>query len=136
MDTVNDLFSIESIMYATLLPILFGIALTVNDILMMFTLKQVTLHKIPVSEGLPFATFVYALEPYIFWQAMRYTGEGIMVTNLIWDLTSDITIALIGMFWFGEKIQGLRWLALILSFISLGLFAYTSGDRPKSIPLY
>jgi multidrug transporter EmrE-like cation transporter len=67
---------------------------------------------------------------------MRYTGEGIMVTNLIWDLTSDIVIALIGMFWFGEEIQGLRWLALTLSFMSLGLFAYTSGDRPKSIPLY
>ena len=123
-------------MYTTFLPILFGIALTVNDILMMYTLKQVTLHKIPVSEGLPFATLVYSLEPYIFWQAMRYTGEGIMVTNLIWDLTSDIAIALIGMFWFGEEIQGLRWIALILSFTSLGLFAYTSGDRSKTIPVY
>ncbi len=103
---------------------------------MMVTLKQVMLRKVPVSEGLPFATLIYALEPFIFWQAMRYTGEGIMVTNLIWDLTSDILVTLIGMFWFGEEIQGLRWIALVLSFTSLGLFAYTSGDRPKTIPVY
>jgi hypothetical protein len=123
-------------MYFSFLSILFGILLSLNDVLMMVTLKQVMLRKVPVSEGLPFATLIYALEPFIFWQAMRYTGEGIMVTNLIWDLTSDILVTLIGMFWFGEEIQGLRWIALVLSFTSLGLFAYTSGDRPKTIPVY
>jgi drug/metabolite transporter (DMT)-like permease len=45
--------------------------------------------------------------------------------NLIWDLTSDVLVTILGVFYFKESIKGLRWLAVLFALFSLGLFAYT-----------
>jgi multidrug transporter EmrE-like cation transporter len=47
------------------------------------------------------------------------------VVNLIWNLSSDVLVTLIGVFYFGETIKGLRWIAVCMALFSLGLFAYT-----------
>jgi hypothetical protein len=115
-------------MNVSVLPIVFGLGMASIDVIMMSTVKQVTLGALPVRTGIPFATLIYALEPLLFWQSMVLTGESMTIMNLIWDLTSDILITLLGIFWFGEKVVGLRVVAVCLSLVALTIFATTEVD--------
>jgi multidrug transporter EmrE-like cation transporter len=108
-------------------PIYFGISMATVDILMMGTIKMVSIGSISRGFGIPFAVGLYALQPVIFWKAMSY--EGMAVTNLIWNMISSIIITLQGVFIFGESIKGMRWLAIMMSVFSLILFAYTNGSE-------
>jgi multidrug transporter EmrE-like cation transporter len=112
----------------SVLPIAFGATMTVLDLVMMSTVKQVHVGTWPLQTGLPFATLVYALQPYVFLQAMKYTGGGLAVVNLVWNLASSVLVTLMGVLWFGEKIQGARWIAVGMSLVALALFAYTSKE--------
>lgn len=106
-----------------MLPIVFGAVMALIDISMMGTLKLVDQGKLAYAIGFPVATALYAFEPYIFLKAM--THSNMVVTNLIWNLASNILVTLTGVFFFGESIKGLKWLAIALSLFSLGIFAYT-----------
>ena len=106
-----------------IIPIFFGLAMSSLDILMMSLAKMSTKGKIPYTTGLTTATALYALEPYIFFRSLKH--ESMTAMNLIWDLTSDIMVTLIGVFYFKESIKGLRWLAVLFAIFALALFAYT-----------
>jgi len=112
----------------SVLPIAFGVVMAALDLVMMSTIKQVGTGSLPMRTGLPFATLVYALEPFIFLQAMKTTGEGLAVVNLVWNLASDIMVTLMGVIWFGEKLHGTRWIAVGMSLVALALFAYTDKE--------
>jgi len=106
-----------------LLPIVFGIVMALIDISMMGTLKLVNQGNLAYSTGFPIATLLYAFEPYVFLKAM--THSNMVVTNLIWNLASNILVTLAGVFFFGESIKGLKWLAIAMSLFSLAIFAYS-----------
>jgi len=106
-----------------LLPIFFGIVMALIDINMMGTLKFVDQGKLAYAVGLPFAILLYAFQPYVFLKAMSHSN--MLTTNLIWNLASNIMVTLLGVFFFKEKIKGLKWLAICLSLFSLGIFAYS-----------
>jgi hypothetical protein len=108
------------------LPILFGTCMAIVDIFMMSTTKMVSIGSISTSVGIPLAISLYAMEPLIFLKAMKY--EGMVVTNLVWNLMSNIIVTLQGVLVFGESIKGLRWLGICMSLLSLGLLAYTNDD--------
>jgi hypothetical protein len=109
----------------SLLPIVFGVAMALVDVVMMFTSKLIHIGRIPYGAGLALATTAYALQPYLFIKGMNY--EGMAAMNLIWNLSSNIIITVSGVLVFKESIQGLRWLAILMSMFSLGLFAYTGS---------
>jgi multidrug transporter EmrE-like cation transporter len=90
----------------------------------MSTTKMVSQGTIPSWWGTPLAIGIYALEPLIFLKALNY--EGMVVTNLVWNLSSNIIVTLQGVFIFGETIKGLRWVGIAMSLVSLALLAYTS----------
>jgi multidrug transporter EmrE-like cation transporter len=106
-----------------LLPIVFGLVMALIDITMMGTLKFVDQGKLAYNIGFPIATLLYAFEPYVFLKAMAHSN--MLTTNLIWNLASNILVTLAGVFFFKEKIKGLKWLAIGLSLFSLGIFAYS-----------
>jgi multidrug transporter EmrE-like cation transporter len=106
-----------------LLPIFFGIVMALIDINMMGTLKFVDQGKLAYAVGLPIAILLYAFQPYVFLKAMSHSN--MLTTNLIWNLASNIMVTLLGVFFFKEKIKGLKWLAICLSLFSLGIFAYS-----------
>jgi multidrug transporter EmrE-like cation transporter len=106
-----------------LLPIFFGIVMALIDINMMGTLKFIDQGKLAYAVGLPIATLLYAFQPYVFLKAMSHSN--MLTTNLIWNLASNIMVTLLGVFFFKEKIKGLKWLAIGLSLFSLGIFAYS-----------
>ena len=106
-----------------LLPIVFGLVMALIDISMMGTLKFIDQGKLAYNIGFPIATLLYAFEPYVFLKAMAHSN--MLTTNLIWNLASNILVTLAGVFFFKEKIKGLKWLAIGLSLFSLGIFAYS-----------
>ena len=104
------------------LPIFFGVLMASIDIIMMTTTKMISKGTLS-SSWTPIAVGIYALEPLIFSNSLNY--ESMLVMNLIWDLTSDIMVTLFGIFIFGETIKGLKWVAIIMSLISLALMSYS-----------
>ena len=106
-----------------MLPIFFGTIMAVIDICMMSSIKMVSNGSIPSSWGLPLSIGLYALEPLVFLKAMKH--EGMVATNLIWNLMSNVIVTLQGIFVFGESIKGLRWVGICMSILSLFLLAYT-----------
>jgi multidrug transporter EmrE-like cation transporter len=107
----------------SILPIVFGLAMATIDVVMMFTAKFVSLGSVSYGVGLAIATLVYSVQPYLFIKATRL--ESMTVSNLIWNLTSDIMVTFSGVMVFKESIKGLRWVAIGMSMIALLLFAYT-----------
>jgi len=106
-----------------MLPIFFGTMMALIDIVMMSSVKMIHEGTMPGWWGVPLSIGIYALEPLIFLKAMNH--EGMIVTNLIWNLMSNIIVTLQGIFIFGESIKGLRWLGVGMSLVSLCLLAYT-----------
>jgi multidrug transporter EmrE-like cation transporter len=107
----------------TMLPIFFGTIMALIDISMMGSLKMIHNKTLSSTFGLPLSVGLYALEPFIFLKAINY--EGMVVTNLVWNLMSNIIVTLQGVFIFGESIKGLRWIGISMSILSLGLLAYS-----------
>jgi multidrug transporter EmrE-like cation transporter len=110
----------------SMLPIFFGVVMALIDIGMMGALKMISTGAVSSTFALPFAVLLYACEPLIFLKALSY--ENMIVTNLVWNLMSDVIVTLQGVLVFGEKIQGMRWVAVSMSLFALGLFAYTDKD--------
>jgi len=78
---------------------------------------------LPSTYGIPLSIGLYAMEPLVFLKAMNY--EGMVVTNLVWNLMSNVIVTLQGVLIFGESIKGLRWVGILMSILSLTLLAYT-----------
>ena len=110
----------------SMLPIFFGTVMALLDIVMMGTVKMVSQGTLSRGAGIPLSVGLYALEPLIFLKALNY--EGMVVTNLVWNLMSNVIVTLQGIFFFGESIKGLRWLGICMSLFSLCLMAYTDND--------
>ena len=107
----------------SILPIVFGLAMSSLDVGMMSIAKMSSKGEIPFMTALPIATLIYSLEPFLFMKSLKY--ESLTSMNLIWDLTSDVMVTILGVFYFKESIKGLRWLAVLFAMFSLSLFAYT-----------
>jgi multidrug transporter EmrE-like cation transporter len=105
------------------LPLVFGVLMSLIDVIMMTSAKMVKEGTLSSSAGIPFIFIIYALEPLIFLKALNY--EGIVITNLIWDLTSDILVTLQGIFVFGETLSPLRWIGVVFAMIAIVIFGYT-----------
>jgi multidrug transporter EmrE-like cation transporter len=105
------------------LPIAFGVAMALVDVVMMFTAKFVHLGRLPYAPGLALATGVYLLQPYLFIKALNY--ETLSAMNLIWNLASNIVVTVSGVLVFRESVHGLRWVAIAMSLFAIGLFSYT-----------
>lgn len=72
------------------------------------------------------ATLVYAFQPWIFLSSL--SGSSLTIMNLMWDLTSDIMVTLVGLFYFREQIGRVRLAGLLLGFVALVLMAQKDGD--------
>lgn len=107
------------------LPIFLGGTLALLDVVMMTLGKLASQHKIPFETALVGGTLAHSVAPYVFFKALKY--ESLTAMNLIWDLTSDVVVTILGVFYFGESIKGLRWLAVLFALFSLALFSYTDG---------
>jgi len=108
------------------LPIMFGVLMALLDVGMMGVAKLTHQKKFSYVGGLILSTAIYTPQPYLFLKAMNF--ESMTAVNLIWNLSSNLIVTLMGVFYFGETIAGLRWVAIGMALLSLGLFAYSAND--------
>ena len=65
---------------------------------------------------------LYAASPLLFLKALG--SESLTVMNLVWDLSSDIIVTLIGLFVFAEKISPVKLMGVLTGIISMFLLTY------------
>ena len=79
-----------------------------------------------------FVPFVlYAASPFLFLQGLK--GESLTILNLVWDLTSDVVVTIIGLCFFAESISNTKMLGVCFSFIALFLMSYEGGVLSNAI---
>jgi drug/metabolite transporter (DMT)-like permease len=71
---------------------------------------------------------IYSLQPLIFLESLRY--ESMTVMNILWDITSDLYVTLIGLFYFKERLTTLKLLGLSFAFVAIVLLSYDSMYSP------
>lgn len=107
------------------LPLVFGTLMALVDVFMIGAAKMVNEGTLSSSVGVPFTVLIYALEPLIFLKALNY--EGMVITNLTWDLMSDIIVTVQGVLVFGEQLSPVRWLGVMFAMIAIVLFGYADS---------
>ena len=100
--------------------LLFGLGFGLLDSIALPIIKTVSLGANPFWMIIP--TLVYAMSPFAFLAALKW--ESLTIMNLVWDLTSDIVVTLIGIFLFRESIPPVKMLGVAFSFVALFLMTY------------
>jgi len=102
------------------LTIAFGIILAIFDSISLSIFKAKAIGLFSKYIGymmLGFAFSVSFIQAYIFYRSMFY--EKLAIMNLVWDLSSDIIVTLIGIIIFTEKLSLIKIGGVGLSMISI-----------------
>ena len=103
--------------------LLFGVLFGAIDATSLPIIKNVSLGWDFKWMLIPFV--LYAASPFLFLKGLA--TESLTILNLVWDLSSDVIITLIGLLVFRETIPPLKMLGVCLSFVALFLMTY-EGD--------
>jgi drug/metabolite transporter (DMT)-like permease len=101
--------------------VFFGLGMALIDVFVLGGLKAKHLGMLNGLWMLPLAMIVYALQPVLFANSLKF--ESLTVMNLFWDLSSDILVTILGLFYFSEKLSPRRMVGVGLSLISLMLLS-------------
>ena len=98
--------------------LLFGLMFGLLDAVSLPVIKAVSVGG--VSFGWMIVPFLlYAASPFLFLTGLR--GETLTILNLVWDLSSDVIITIIGLAFFRESISSTKLLGVCMSFVALFL---------------
>lgn len=110
--------------------LLFGLAFGLLDALCLPIVKSVSIGTFaPVMMLIP--VILYGASPLIFLKGLE--GETLTILNLVWDLTSDVVVTLIGLLVYAEQISSIKKLGVLLSFVSLFLMTYEGDGISEAI---
>jgi multidrug transporter EmrE-like cation transporter len=98
----------------------FGVLFGILDAIALPIVKGVSIGWKPLWMAVP--AIIYAINPFIFLKAL--STESLAIMNLVWDLSSDVIVTLIGVFMFQEHIPRTKLIGVVLSFVSLFLMTY------------
>ena len=99
-------------------PLLYGLFMASIDVFMLGILKMISTGAIKNMLWMAIPTVVYALQPWVFLQSLRF--ESMIVMNLLWDLISDVLVTANGVLYFKESLS--RTKAFGVMFSLLGIF--------------
>ena len=98
-------------------PIIFGILLAIVDVIVLAMLKMRHDGTIKTNAVFLLAFVIYGFQAIIFYKSLDY---GSMVQmNLMWDITSDILVTIIGIYYFKEATSTNQKLGIVLGIVSL-----------------
>jgi drug/metabolite transporter (DMT)-like permease len=106
-------------------PVGFAAVMASIDVLSLGIVKKVSSGTYKMWT-MAIATAIYAVQPWIFLSSL--SGSSLTIMNLMWDLTSDITVTLVGLFYFREQIGRVQLIGVLLGFVALVLMAQKDGD--------
>jgi drug/metabolite transporter (DMT)-like permease len=100
-------------------PLLYGMVMALIDVFILSALKMRRIGDIVGNWVFPVAMLVYGFQPLIFYNALKISSLTIM--NLMWDLSSDVIVTLIGLFIFKETLSLKQKLGVGLGLIAIFL---------------
>jgi multidrug transporter EmrE-like cation transporter len=100
----------------------YGGIMALIDALILSSLKAYHLGWIRWRGILLIAMTVYACQPLLFLDSLRYSSLTIM--NLLWDVMSDVLVTAIGLYYFSEKLSNMKKVGVLLSIISIILLTW------------
>ena len=110
--------------------LLFGLLFGILDALCLPIVKSVSIGTLaPAMMLVP--VILYGASPLIFLKGLQ--GETLTILNLVWDLTSDVVVTLIGLLVFAEQISSVKKIGVLLSFVSLFLMTYEGDGISEAI---
>jgi hypothetical protein len=114
------------------LSLVIGTALGFVDLFNMSIMKNISLGWLGIK-WMTIPTAIYVLEPWLFYFGLANKAT-MTVLNLTWDLTSDILVTLIALFYFKEHVSYIKLSAIFFAFCSISLFAYDSIHGGTKLP--
>ena len=97
-----------------------GLFMAIIDVVTLPLIKKIYTDDLP-KEYMIIPILIYSMQPIIFYNAMKYANVTTM--NIIWDLTSDILVTLVGVFLLRETLTNNSKLGLLFGFIAIYFFA-------------
>jgi len=107
------------------IPIGIATGMASIDSLAFSILKKISLKELGMM-FLPVSMIMYAMQPAIFLQALRY--ENMTIVNLLWTMMSNILVTFTGLVLLKEKVGFFKGIGIALSFIAMYLMTYEDGE--------
>jgi multidrug transporter EmrE-like cation transporter len=107
-----------------LIPLAFAGLMAFIDTIVLSLFKGYSSGLIKWRAVVPIGMVLYSLHPYIFLQALNY--ESMTVMNLLFDVLSDISVTIMGLFYFKESLSNIKRVGLVFAFIGIILLSYDS----------
>ena len=110
--------------------LLIGLVLAINDVFSFGITKSVSLQNgiFKQKYWLIIPVILYGLQILIFYYGLHKTSMSVL--NITWNLISNVLVTLIGIYYFGEKINNLKTIALGFAFVSIILFGIDGSTNP------
>jgi multidrug transporter EmrE-like cation transporter len=102
-------------------PLLYGLFMATIDVFMLAILKLISTGAIKNMLWMALPTLVYALQPWIFLQSLRF--ESMIVMNLLWDLISDVLVTANGVLYFKETLSRTKTIGVVFSILGIFLMS-------------
>jgi len=99
---------------------LIGFFLAFNDVLSFTLAKQYFLRPL-TAIGLWLPTLLYSAQLPLFYYGLKNTS--MVDLNIVWNLFSNVIVTFIGLYYFKEKINNIKLLAIFFAFSSIILFS-------------
>ena len=91
---------------------LYALYMASIDGLVMSSLKAYKVGMIKSMIVFPIAMLIYGFQPLVFYRGLGL--ESMTVLNVLWDVLSDIIVAVIGVFVFGESLTSQQCVGLAM----------------------
>ena len=110
--------------------LLVGLVLAINDVFSFGLTKSIYLQNgiFKQKYWLIIPVILYGLQILIFYYGLGKTSMSVL--NITWNLISNVLVTLIGIYYFGEKINNLKTIALGFAFVSIILFGIDGSINP------
>jgi multidrug transporter EmrE-like cation transporter len=105
-----------------IIPLAFAGLMAFIDTIVLSLFKGYSSGLITWRAVIPFGMLLYSLHPYIFLQSLKY--ESMTVMNLLFDVLSDISVTIMGLFYFKEELSKMKMVGMVFAFIGIVLLSY------------
>lgn len=99
--------------------VLFGLSMAMVDVFVLSLLKMRYNKTITTDWVFIIAFLIYGFQTVIFYKSLSYGNLTNM--NLLWDLSSDILVTIVGIYFFKEAVTTLQRVGILLGMISIYL---------------
>lgn len=106
------------------IPIAFASLMAAIDTVVLSWFKGYSLGLIKWRTIIPIGMVLYSFHPIIFLESLKY--ESMTVMNLLFDVISDLSVTMMGLFYFKENLTTMKKVGLAFAFISVMLLSYDS----------